>query len=108
MHISGAFSESKKADIQTAKADIQMKKADIQVEDVYADCLGNMTKKTIMHIQRLYDQLGNHDFFGRAEVECATELKSSRASALLKELAEASVIEPVKGHGKGKYKFRMR
>lgn len=108
MHISGAFSESKKADIQTVKADIQTKKADIQVEDVYADCLRNMTKKTIMHIQRLYDQLGNHDFFGRAEVERATELKSSRASALLKELAAASVIEPVKGHGKGKYKFRMR
>ena len=108
MHISGAFSESKKADIQTVKADIQTVKADIRVEDVYADCLRNMTKKTIMHIQSLYDQLGNHDFFGRAEVERATELKSSRASALLKELVEASVIESVKGHGKGKYKFRMR
>ncbi|MDE5820476.1 MAG: Fic family protein [Lachnospiraceae bacterium] len=108
MHISGAFSESKKADIQTVKADIQTVKADIRVEDVYADCLRNMTKKTIMHIQSMYDQLGNHDFFGRAEVERATELKSSRASALLKELVEASVIEPVKGHGKGKYKFRMR
>ena len=94
MHISGAFSESEKADIQ--------------VEDVYADCLRNMTKKTVMHIQSLYDQLGRHDFFGRAEVERVTELKSSRASALLKELAAASVIEPVKGHGKGKYKFRMR
>ena len=34
-------------------------------------------------------------------------LKGSGASKLLSNLAKADIIEPVSGHGKGKYKFRM-
>jgi ribosomal protein S25 len=34
------------------------------------------------------------------------KIKPSRASELLKELAEHGIIEPVSGHGKGKYRFR--
>lgn len=66
-----------------------------------------MTKKTISHVEKLFDRFGYQDIFGRSDVESVsvTGLKSSRASVLLKELAEKSVIEPVRGHGKGKYKF---
>ena len=35
----------------------------------------------------------------------AIDLKASRASDLLKEMVEHGVIEPVIGHGKGKYRF---
>ena len=34
------------------------------------------------------------------------ELKSSGASKLLYNLVQADIIEPVSGHGKGKYKFK--
>ena len=34
------------------------------------------------------------------------ELKSSGASKLLSNLVQADIIEPVSGHGKGKYKFK--
>ena len=34
------------------------------------------------------------------------ELKSSGASKLLSNLVQVDVIEPVSGHGKGKYKFK--
>ncbi len=34
------------------------------------------------------------------------ELKESGASKLLSNLVQADVIEPVSGHGKGKYKFK--
>ena len=33
------------------------------------------------------------------------ELKGSGASKLLSNLVKADIIEPVSGHGKGKYKF---
>ena len=33
------------------------------------------------------------------------ELKGSGASKLLSNLVQADIIEPVSGHGKGKYKF---
>ena len=34
------------------------------------------------------------------------ELKGSGASKLLSNLVQADIIEPVFGHGKGKYKFK--
>lgn len=33
-------------------------------------------------------------------------LKSSGASRLISNLLQADIIEPVSGHGKGKYRFR--
>jgi Fic family protein len=37
----------------------------------------------------------------------AIDIKASRASDLLKEMVEYGIIEPVTGHGKGKYRFRQ-
>jgi ribosomal protein S25 len=34
-------------------------------------------------------------------------IKTTRASELLKELTERGIIEPVAGHGKGKYRFKQ-
>lgn len=34
------------------------------------------------------------------------DLKGSGASKLLSNLVQADIIEPVLGHGKGKYKFK--
>lgn len=34
------------------------------------------------------------------------ELQNSSASKLISKLAQAEIIEPVSGHGKGKYKFK--
>ena len=36
----------------------------------------------------------------------AIDIKASRASDLLKEMMERGIIEPVSGHGKGKYRFK--
>ena len=43
--------------------------------------------------------------FGRSDVINVIEIKPSRASDLLKDMAEHGIIEPVTGHGKGKYRF---
>ncbi len=38
----------------------------------------------------------------------AIDIRPSRASDLLKEMAEHEIIEPVSGHGKGKYRFHQQ
>jgi len=112
--------EEEKADIQTEKADIDVQKANIEglkmdmdierattdVRFLYADVIVHVTSKTISRIQQMYDVFKNNTIFGRSDMMTITGLKPTRASELLKELAEAKVIEAVSGFGKGKYRFR--
>jgi len=42
------------------------------------------------------------------DVQKVLGLKPTRSSALLREIAEHGIIEPVSGHGKGKYRFRQQ
>ena len=117
MHISGMFDmkpkagiDDQKADIEDQKTDIEGRKADIEeaktnIHDKMENFMPEVSKKTIDHIMLIYDQYGNETFFGRNNVEAITGLKSTRASELLKLLVHAGIIQPVKGHGKGKYRF---
>ena len=52
------------------------------------------------------EKFGFDGVFGRSAVMELLELKSSGASKLLSNLVQADIIEPVSGHGKGKYKFK--
>ena len=62
--------------------------------------------KTTVHNHRLFEKFGFDEVFGRSAVMELLELKSSGASKLLANLTQAEIIEPVSGHGKGKYKFK--
>ena len=62
--------------------------------------------KTTVHIHRLFEKFGFDEVFGRRAVMELLELKGSGASKLLSNLVKADIIEPVSGHGKGKYKFK--
>ena len=100
MHISGLL----KADIEEGKADIDGTKADIEkrlanIDEVIRD-------KTSMHIIALYEECGKDTIFGRSIVEQITGLKSSRASEIINLMLENEIIVPVKGNGKGKYRFK--
>lgn len=64
--------------------------------------VSTVTKK---HVWDLLKYGKNLKFFGRTDVERITGLKSSRASELIKLLLEMEIIESVRGHGKGKYRF---
>jgi ribosomal protein S25 len=98
LHISGAFVETKKADIETGKVDIGTKKADIE---------SAFQNKTINYISKMQEAFKGQKIFGRSDVMAVIGIKASRASELLKELAEHGIIEPVTGHGKGKYRFKQ-
>lgn len=76
-------------------------KADI--EDAKPDIEKTFQPKTASHIRKAFPGLA---IFGRADVMEVIDIKPSRASELLKEMTEHRVIEPVSGHGKGKYRFR--
>ena len=96
LHISGLLNEEK-VDIGDTKVDI---------ESVISEKGSDFSVKTIVHIQRLYEKFGFDEVFGRSVVMELLELKGSGASKLLSNLVQADIIEPVSGHGKGKYKFK--
>ena len=103
LHISGLLNKEK-VDIQGVKVDIQDAKVDI--ESVLSAKGSDFTVKTTVHIHRLFEKYGFDGVFGRSAVMELLELKSSGASKLLSNLVQADIIEPVSGHGKGKYKFK--
>ena len=63
--------------------------------------------KTAGHILRLRKDFEGQIIFGRANVMRKLDIKPSRASEFLREMAERGVIEPVSGYGKGKYTFSI-
>ena len=99
LHISGMFKEMEKPDIGAAKPDIEKFKADI--EELFQP-------KTTSHILKLREAFPGQSIFGRSDVMSVIEIKPSRASDLLKDMAEHGIIEPVTGHGKGKYRFKKQ
>lgn len=89
LHISGIFKQTGKPDIEALKPDIEK----------------SFQPKTASHILKLREAFPGQTVFGRADVMKVIDIKSSRASDLLKEMAEHRIIESVSGHGKGKYRF---
>lgn len=99
LHISGTFQKAGKPDIETEKPDIDDQKPDI--EKIFQP-------KTASHILKLREAFPEQSIFGRSDVMEVIGVRPSRASELLRELAECGMIESVSGHGKGKYRFRQR
>ena len=117
LHISGLLNKEKvdiqgvKVDIQDAKVDIESEKVDIEnkkvdIESLLSGKIGKFSVKTTVHIYRLFEKYGFDEVFGRSAVMELLELKGSGASKLLSNLVQVDIIEPVSGHGKGKYKFK--
>ena len=96
LHISELLNEEK-VDIGDIKVDI---------ESILSEKGSDFSVKTTVHIHRLFEKFGFDEMFGRSAVMELLELKGSGASKLLSNLVQAEIIEPVSGHGKGKYKFK--
>ena len=96
LHVSGLLN-AEKVNIGEMKVDI---------ESVLSEKGSNFSVKTTVHIHRLFEKFGFDEVFGRSAVMGFLELKGSGASKLLSNLVQADIIEPVSGHGKGKYKFK--
>ena len=78
----------------------------VDIESVLSEKGSDFSVKMRIHIHRLFEKFGFDEVFGRSAVMELFELKGSGASKLLSNLVQADIIEPVSGHGKGKYKFK--
>ena len=96
LHISGLL-DKEKVDVGDEKVDI---------ESVLLESGADFSVKTKVHIHRMFEKFGFDEIFGRSAVMELLELKASGASKFLSNLVQADIIEPVSGHGKGKYKFK--
>ena len=105
LHISGLLKEEK-VDIGYGKVDIREGKVDI--ERVLSEKGSDFSVKTTAHIHKLFEKVDFNGIFGRSVVMELLELKESGASKFLSKLVLTDIIEPVSGHGKGKYKFKKQ
>ena len=117
MHVSGKFNNLQKADIGDTKVDIGDTKVDIgdtkvdiekikkEIELKLLQGEVQLKSKTITYILTLYETYGQNQIFGRTQLENVIGVKSAMASRLIKLLLDNNIIEPVSGHGKGKYRF---
>ena len=111
LHIRSGLSNEEKVNIGDTKVDNENGKVDIQdkkvdIESALPEKGSDFSVKTTIHIHRLFEKFGFDEVFGRSAVMELLELKGSGASKLLSNLVQADIIEPVSGHGKGKYKFK--
>lgn len=108
MHISGNINnivqiDNQKEDIDNQKANIDNQKANI--ENKLMNIGNSINISTRINIVKIFNNVKDKEYFGRSLVEEITGLKSTRASEIIKLLLDNNLIVPVKGHGKGKYKF---
>lgn len=115
MHISGAFAVTAKQNIEPPKQDIGLRKQNIEPlkQDIgYPDEFeirmqsAGFSRKTLNHTEAIYMRYGTGTTFGRSDIIKVLGITESPASALLKKLMLADLIEPVSGMGKGKYRFK--
>ena len=110
MNVSGKFNNLQKVDIEDIKVDIDDTKVDIEKvkKEIELKLLRGkvqLKNKTITYILTLYETYGQTQIFGRTQVENVIGVKSAMASRLIKLLLDNDIIEPISGHGKGKYRF---
>lgn len=96
LHISGLYHTSEKANIEAQKANIEEQKANIE---------SSFTAKTAAHVITLLERFGFDTVFGRADIQEVLGLKQTRSTELLGEMVDKGFASPVKGYGKGRYRF---
>ena len=57
------------------------------------------------NLLKIFEMLYNAEFFGRQEIEKLCDINSTNAGRIIDKLKACNSIEPVNGHGKGKYRF---
>lgn len=96
LRINRTLKAPEKVNIEDKKANIEREKVNIQK---------SFTAKTASHVCKLLEEIGFQTIFGRSDVQKILALKPTRSTALLKEMTDKGLIEPVTGLGKGKCRF---
>ncbi len=65
----------------------------------------NASQTTIKKAKAIYKSMGIDGIFGRSDISSITGDSVTAAGNLISKLKTANLIIPVKGYGKGKYRF---
>ena len=65
----------------------------------------NASQTTIQKAKAVYKNMGTDGIFGRSDMSSITGDSVTASGNLITKLKAASLIVPVKGYGKGKYRF---
>ena len=65
-----------------------------------------LTRPTCANIIKLYNEFGDENIFGRSLVMKVCGLADGPAGMLIRTMLRLRLLDTVKGHGKGKYRFR--
>lgn len=100
LHINNLF-EPKNEAIENENQTIGDK--NMAIKNRIAEIKLNIQTKT--HIEKLYNTIGVKMIFGRSDVSKICGISYSAAGSLIAKMREHNLIDEVKGHGKGKYRF---
>ena len=94
--------------IRNIEGEISFEEANALLQNYYEEnpTRDATNRTTVSNILKLREAFPGQTIFGRSDVMKVIDIKASRASDFLKDMVEHGVIEPVTGHGKGKYRFR--
>ena len=77
-----------------------------QLNDRFAKT--KFSSPTTEKILQIYKAFANNQIFGAKEIRDIFAYSDSGARQLIKKMENARIIAPVKGHGKGKYRFKYK
>ena len=100
-----------KPSIGDEKLHIDTKKLHIGEEELHIESALtelDITQPTKQNILKLFQRFGTADIFGRSDVCKITGLQERAASYLIGAMLRNRLLDTVKGHGKGKYRFRSK
>ena len=100
--------EDQKVSIEDQKVSIEDQKVSIDARkkvfcQLVSNCVGNTA--SMNNFVAAFDKLCDVEYFGRDDIMSACGVQVSRAGGIIRRLRGSNVIIPVKGHGKGKYRF---
>lgn len=103
--------------IEPEKVVFEQKKVMIEQEEVAIEsrkvAIGetlnatNFTESTKRKIKKLYETFGVQTIIGRSDIVKVTGESLTAAGKLINKMKEVGLLEPVTGHGKGKYRFKI-
>ena len=99
----------RKPSIGSEKPSIEPEEPSIGFEKPSIEVLAskyNLTQPTAENIHKLLCAFGTHIVFGRSMVMAETGLEITAAGGLINTMLRHRLLDTVKGHGKGKYRFR--
>lgn len=64
-----------------------------------------ITNKYIINVKKVFDAYGSVKFFGQINVMECLDCSKSKATNVMNAMKKANIVEKVKGHGPGRYKF---